>query len=162
MNSDIDWIEQYINGLHSNNVEPIRPTDEKVKKEINVEKISLDMKILQQRIDSVSIIKYYKDLKNDRLKSDNNIVYVQNEEDLFKEMNMANDNKPWPKLDIYTKKKKILDFLEKLITKEVDLDKKEINVELFKMLDDKKITKKNIEFDEHNNIITLGKYTIIS
>jgi hypothetical protein len=162
MNSDIDWIEQYINGLHSNNVEPIRPTDEKVKKEINVEKISLDMKILQQRIDSVSIIKYYKDLKNDRLKSDNNIVYVQNEEDLFKEMNMANDNKPWSKLDNYTKKKKILDFLEKLITKEVDLDKKEINVELFKMLDDKKITKKNIEFDEHNNIITLGKYTIIS
>ena len=162
MNSDIDWIEQYINGLHCNNVEPIIPKDEKVKKEINVEKISLDMKILQQRIDSVSIIKYYKDLKNDRLKSDNNIIYVQNEEDLFKEMNMANDNKPWPKLDNYTKKKKILDFLEKLITKEVDLDKKEINVELFKMLDDKKITKKNIEFDEHNNIITLGKYTIIS
>jgi hypothetical protein len=159
MNSDIDWIEQYINSLHSNNVEPIT---QKVKKEINVEKISLDMKLLQQRMDSVNIIKYYKDLKNDRLKLDNHIVHVQNEEDLFKEMNMANDNKPWPKLDNYTKRKKILDFCDKLINKRLDLDKKEITAEILKMLEDKKITKKNIEFDEQNNIITLGKYTIIS
>jgi hypothetical protein len=159
MNSDIEWIEQYINSLHSNNVEPIT---QKVKKEINVEKISLDMKLLQQRMDSVNIIKYYKDLKNDRLKLDNHIVHVQNEEDLFKEMNMANDNKPWPKLDNYTKRKKILDFCDKLINKRLDLDKKEITAEILKMLEDKKITKKNIEFDEQNNIITLGKYTIIS
>ncbi len=162
MENDLVWIEQYIDSLHkqSKTVSLEKPL-ESIKKEINVEKVSLDMKILQQRMDSVSIIKYYKDLKNERLKSTNNITYVDNEEELFLKMNEFNDNKPWPKLDNYTKKKKISNFIDRLIIKDTSLEKIKLETELLKMLEDKKITKKTIQFDEHNNIITLGQYTMV-
>ena len=162
MENDISWIVQYIDSLHkeSSIISLEKPVESK-KKEINLEKVSLDMKILQQRMDSVSIVKYYKDLKNERLKLTNNITYVDNEEELFLKMNEINDNKPWPKLDNYTKKKKISNFIERLIIKDTSLNKIELEKELFKMLEDKKITKNTIQFDEHNNIITLGQYTMV-
>ena len=131
-------------------------------KEPNVGKISLDMSILQQRMDSVSIMKYYKDLKNDRLKTNSNISYVQSEEELFNKMNEFNDNKPWPKLDNYSKKKKINHFIDKILIQQPELDKKLITDECFEMLVNKKISKKTIEFDSNNNISTLGKYSISS
>jgi len=159
MDKDIIWITEYVNSLHQNDHSKIENTQKILKKEMNVEKVSLDMKILQQRIDSVSIMKYYKDLKNDRLKSDENIVYVQNEEDLFQEINNCNNNKPWAKLDNYSKKKKINDFIEHLILDQPDLNKADISSELLLLLAEKKINKKNIEFDSSNHIIKLGQYS---
>ena len=136
MDKDIIWITEYINSLHSS-VDVLSDNTQKIlKKQMNVEKVSLDMKILQQRIDSVSITKYYKDLKNDRLKSDENIVYVQNEEDLFEEINNFNNNKPWPKLDKYTKKKKIIDFINNLMVKNPDFNKEQISTELLLLLEE--------------------------
>ena len=162
MDKDIIWITEYVNSLHQNTDILTEDTQKKMlKKEINVEKVSLDMKILQQRMDSVSIVKYYKDLKNDRLKSDKNIVYVQNEEDLFQEINDFNDNKPWPKLDNYTKKKKITDFVNKLIIENPVFNKEQISKELLVLLEEKKINKKNIELNDSNHIIKLGQYSLI-
>jgi hypothetical protein len=163
MDKDIIWITQYVNSLHepTSNLVENNETQKIVKKEINVEKVSLDMKILQQRMDSVSVIKYYKDLKNDRLKSDANIVYVKNEEDLFNEINQFHHNKPWPKLDQYTKKKKISEFVEKLTFQNSDFNKEQISIELLQLLEQKKINKKNIELNDTNHIIRLDKYSII-
>lgn len=161
MDKDLIWITEYVNSLHQNTDILADNTQKMLKKQINVEKVSLDMKILQQRMDSVSIVKYYKDLKNDRLKSDKNIVYVQNEEDLFQEINDFNDNKPWPKLDNYTKKKKITDFVNKLIIENPVFNKEQISKELLLLLEEKKINKKNIELNDSNHIIKLGQYSLI-
>ena len=106
-------------------------------------------------------MKYYKDLKNDRLKTNANISYIQSEEELFNKMNEFNDNKPWPKLDNYSKKKKINQFIEKMLLNDTSLDRKIITDECFEMLVNKKISKKTIEFDGNNDISILGKYSIV-
>jgi hypothetical protein len=162
MDKDIIWITQYVNSLHENgnHLEQNNDVEKLVKKEINNEKVPLDMKILQQRMDSVSTMKYYKDLKNDRLKYDQNISYVKNEEDLFKEINNFYDNKPWSKSDTYTKKKKIMKFVDTFILQNQDVNKEQITKELLELLEQKKINKKNIEFDDANDIIRLDKYNI--
>jgi len=163
MDKDLIWVEQYVNGLHTTTVEPTIAPEEVVvvKKEVDLGKVSLDLSILQQRMDSVSIMKYYKDLKNDRLKTNANISYIQSEEELFNKMNEFNDNKPWPKLDNYSKKKKINQFIEKMLLNDTTLDRKIITDECFEMLLNKKISKKTIEFDSNNDISTLGKYSIV-
>jgi len=162
MDKDIIWITQYVNSLHDNgnHLEQTNDVEKLVKKEINNEKVPLDMKILQQRMDSVSTMKYYKDLKNDRLKYDQNITYVKNEEDLFTEINNFYDNKPWSKSDTYTKKKKIMKFAETFILQNQDVNKEQLTKELLELLEQKKINKKNIEFDDCNDIIRLDKYNI--
>ena len=133
----------------------------KTNKEIDVEKTTLDMKILKNRMDSVSIIKYYKDLKNNRIKVNENISYVDTEKDINDIINKTNHDKPWGKSDNYTKRKKI----EVFILKYVEIHKFEnidnIKVELNELLENKKISKKNIEFDSNNNIIKLGNYSLL-
>ena len=65
----IELIEQYLGSIHAieskiiDEIESIVP--EVIVSNSKEPKIPLDMKLLQQRIDSVSIIRYYKDLKNE-------------------------------------------------------------------------------------------------
>ena len=60
--SIMDDIQQYIGNIQPMTVQaviaPAAPPQ-------NNDKVSMDMKILQNRIDSVSIIQYYRDLKNE-------------------------------------------------------------------------------------------------
>ena len=161
MDKDLIWIEQYVNGLHTTTAEPTIVPEEVVvvKKEVDLGKVSLDLSILQQRMDSVSIMKYYKDLKNDRLKTNANISYIQSEEELFNKMNEFNDNMS---INILEKElKKINQFIEKMLLNDTSLDRKIITDECFEMLVNKKISKKTIEFDGNNDISTLGKYSIV-
>lgn len=133
---------------------------QKVKPIIDIEATTLDMKILRNRMDSVSIIQYYKDLKNNRIKTNENISYVETEKDINDLINKSNHDKPWNKSDNYTKIKKIEAFVKKL------LDNKKIDTysivenELKLMLLEKKISKKNIEFDDDNNIVKMGNYIL--
>jgi hypothetical protein len=165
MDSDLNWIENYINSLHRGDRKPemetevVPPPPPPPQKENP--KISLDVSILQQRIDSVSVIKYYKDLKNDRLKLNDKITIV-NEDQLFQNMTAHDESKPWNKQDRYTKIKRINLFINKLIQQNSELDKKIISAELIEMLDSKKINKKNTDFDQENNIIKMGNYCLSS
>ena len=135
--------------------------DNKPVLEIDIEKTTLDMKILKNRMDSVSIIKYYKDLKNNRIKPNENVAYVDTEKDINDIINKTNHDKPWAKADNYTKRKKIESFIDKLLVlgkiENIDIVKSELK----DLLENKKISKKNIEFDFNNNIIKLGNYSLV-
>jgi len=185
MDEDLNWIANYINSLHSgsesgNNetttlnkletatemttetvvvIPAVLSPPQPLPKENAHSKISLDVSILQQRIDSVSVIKYYKNLKNDRLKLNDKITIV-NEDQLFQNMAALDESKPWNKQDRYTKIKRINQFIDKLIQKDPVLDKKIISTELIEMLDSKKINKKNTDFNPENNIIKMGNYSL--
>ena len=83
----------------------------------NHDKISMDMKILQNRIDSVSIIQYYRDLKNERIRTGNTqAIYMQDESKLKDDIDRMMDAKPWVRLDSFTKRKKITQFIETLVS----------------------------------------------
>ena len=161
MDNHIKLIDQYLDLVHQTKsiehecipkVEAIT-TDKEMK-------IPLDMKILQQRIDSVAIIKYYKDLKNEKLRDDN-FKLEENAEDIYLAVQASNDNKPWTKLDKYTKRQKIKEFVGKLFGEKMIEDKDKVELELLEHLENKKINKKNIEFDDGNKIITLMTYSLI-
>lgn len=127
---------------------------------VNIESTTLDMKILRNRIDSVSIMQYYKDLKNNRIKTNENISYVETEKDINDIINKSNHDKPWNKADNYTKLKKIEAFVKKLLdNKKID-SYSIVENELKLMLLEKKISKKNITFDEDNNIVKMGDYIL--
>jgi len=163
MDTDINWIETYINGLHSEEPKTNQPHAEATIQPSptsgNTTKISMDVSILQQRMDSVSVIKYYKDLKNDRLKL-NEKIKIMDDEQLFQDMQAHDNSKPWNKQDKYTKLKRINEFIEKLIQKDADLDKKIIYAELIELLETKKINKNNTVFDANNNIIKMGSFSL--
>ena len=127
---------------------------------IDIEATTLDMKILKNRMDSVSIIQYYKDLKNNRIKTNENITYVETEKDINDIINKSNHDKPWNKSDNYTKLKKIEAFVKKLLeNKKID-SYNTVENELKLMLLEKKISKKNIAFDDDNNIVKLGDFIL--
>ena len=160
----IELIEQYLGSIHAieskiiDEIESIVP--EVIVSNSKEPKIPLDMKLLQQRIDSVSIIRYYKDLKNERLRDDN--VKLENDiDDVFNAVQASAENKPWARLDMYTKKKKIESFVDKLIELNKVDDKQKVIDELNEMLQSKRISKKNIEFDSSNSIIRLAEYNLL-
>jgi hypothetical protein len=123
----------------------------------------MDMKILQNRIDSVSIIQYYRDLKNERIRTGNTqAIYMQDESKLKDDIDRMMDAKPWVRLDSFTKRKKITQFIEMLVsTGIVPIEsKKSVSDELFTMLENKKINNKNMVLNAENNIIKLGSYSL--
>jgi hypothetical protein len=130
----------------------------------NHDKISMDMKILQNRIDSVSIIQYYRDLKNERIRTGNTqAIYMQDESKLKDDIDRMMDAKPWVRLDSFTKRKKITQFIETLVSTgvvQVEL-KKSVGDELLMMLETKKINNKNMVLNAENNIIKLGNYSLV-
>jgi|688.fasta_scaffold1009103_1 hypothetical protein len=164
MEEHIKSIETYLDEVNKNKP-PYIPEiiiDESltVKPVIDVEATTLDMKILRNRMDSVSIIQYYRDLKNNRIKTNENISYVETEKDINDIINKSNHDKPWNKSDNYTKLKKIEAFVKKLLEhKKID-SYITVENELKTMLLEKKISKKNIEFDNENNIIKISNYTL--
>jgi hypothetical protein len=164
MDNYINSIEIYLDGVNKDKPayisEIIIEDTTKNKPIVNVEATSLDMKILRNRIDSVSIMQYYKDLKNNRIKTNENITYVETEKDINDIINKSNHDKPWNKADNYTKLKKIEAFVKKLLdNKKID-SYNTVENELKLMLVEKKITKKNITFDDNNNIIKMGDYIL--
>lgn len=165
MDTDINWIETYIDGLHTEEPKTNQPNAEattvqpSMTESSSATKISLDVSILQQRMDSVSVVKYYKDLKNDRLKL-NERVKIMDDEQLFQDMQAHDNSKPWNKQDKYTKIKRMNEFIEKLIQNDAVLDKKKIYAELIDLLENKKINKNNTIFDSNNNIIKMGSYSL--
>jgi len=165
MEKHIELIDQYLDLIHKNldKLDNIDLNDDKKQPKILVEKdikVPLDMKILQQRIDSVATIKYYKDLKNERL-YDDNVKTEDNVEALYLAVQASNDMKPWPRLDKYSKKQKIRKFIDDLETMGLIENRSDVVNELNELLENKKITKKMIEFDNENNIIRLSKYNLI-
>ena len=164
----IELIDKYLDDIHSSagsntpllEVQPI--IIEKVVETVVAKepKVPLDMKMLQQRIDSVSVIKYYKDLKNERIRADDFKLETDVDE-VFSAVQASGDNKPWPKLDTYTKKKKIQQFVDKLLELGKIEDKTTVLEELFQMLSSKKITKKTIEMDQSNCIHSLASYSLL-
>jgi len=130
----------------------------------NHDKVSMDMKILQNRIDSVSIIQYYRDLKNERIRTGNTqAIYMQDESKLKDDIDRMMDAKPWVRLDSFTKRKKITQFIETLVSTGVVQaeSKKSVGDELFAMLENKKINNKNMALNAENNIIKLGNYSLL-
>lgn len=132
----------------------------KTKVDDNLEKTTLDMKILRNRMDSVSIIQYYKDLKNNRIKTNESIIYVETEKDINDIINKSYHDKPWNKSDNYTKIKKIELFVKKLLENNKIESYDNTLQDIKTMLLEKKITKKNIVFDNDNNIVKIGDYIL--
>ena len=164
MEDNIKSIETYLDEVNKDKplYIPEIVIDESIKKQpiINIESTTLDMKILRNRMDSVSITQYYKDLKNNRIKTNENITYVETEKDINDIINKSNHDKPWSKADNYTKLKKIEAFVKKLLeNKKIDTYNAVEN-ELKVMLLEKKISKKNIAFDDANNIVKMGDYIL--
>jgi hypothetical protein len=158
--SIMDDIQQYIGNIQPMTVQaviaPAAPPQ-------NNDKVSMDMKILQNRIDSVSIIQYYRDLKNERIRTGNTqAIYMQDESKLKDDIDRMMDAKPWVRLDSFTKRKKITQFVETLIsTGIIQIDtKKSVIDELFGLLETKKINNKNMILNAENNIIKLGTYSL--
>ena len=164
MNNYINSIEIYLDDVNKDKpafiAEIIIEETAKNKPIVNIEATTLDMKILRNRIDSVSIMQYYKDLKNNRIKTNENITYVETEKDINDIINKSNHDKPWNKADNYTKLKKIEAFVKKLLdNKKID-SYTNVENELKLMLLEKKISKKNITFDDDNNIVKMGDYIL--
>ena len=164
MEDNIKSIETYLDEVNKDKplYIPEIVIDESIKKQpiINIESTTLDMKILRNRMDSVSITQYYKDLKNNRIKTNENITYVETEKDINDIINKSNHDKTWSKADNYTKLKKIEAFVKKLLeNKKIDTYNAVEN-ELKVMLLEKKISKKNIAFDDANNIVKMGDYIL--
>ncbi len=165
MEDHIKSIETYLDEINKDKP-PFIPeivideTQKVIKPITNIDETTLDMKILRNRMDSVCIIQYYKDLKNNRIKTNENITYVETEKDINDIINKSNHDKPWNKADNYTKLKKIEAFVKKLFdNKKIDCYTT-IENELKLMLLEKKISKKNIAFDDQNNIIKMGDYVL--
>ena len=162
MEQQLEEIKNYIETLHNkedatHNV-VIEPP---LKPKFNDDKMTLDMKILQNRIDSVCIVQYYRDLKNERIKA-TNAVYVDDESAFKDKMDDIMESKPWTKLDKFIKRKKITYFVNKLVETSVITSDLKIEVlnKLINMLEQKQITKKNIEFDTNNQIIRLDEFKL--
>lgn len=166
MASIMDDIQQYIGKVQPISVAPLAAAAAAAPAPApaqNHDKVSMDMKILQNRIDSVSIIQYYRDLKNERIRTGNTqAIYMQDESKLKDDIDRMMDAKPWVRLDSFTKRKKITQFIETLVsTGIVSLDvKKSVADELFAMLENKKINNKNMALNAENNIIKLGSYSV--
>jgi hypothetical protein len=161
MEQQLEEIKNYIETLHNKEDSVIENVT--VKPKFNDDKMTLDMKILQNRIDSVCIVQYYRDLKNERIKA-TNAVYIDDESAFKDKMDDIMESKPWTKLDKFIKKKKITYFVNKLvetlvITQEM---KEEVLNKLINMLELKQITKKNIDFDSSNQIIRLDEYKLVT
>lgn len=170
--SQIELIDKYLDAIHNQEgtpngalEEPIntKPVIEIILNPTNIStketKVPLDMKLLQQRIDSVSVIKYYKDLKNERIR-DEDVRLETDVDDVFTAVQASADNKPWPRLDKYSKKKKIQQFVDKLLEQSKIEDKLTVLEELYQMLETKKINKKTIDLDVSNDIVRLGDYSL--
>ena len=161
MEQQLEEIKNYIETLHNKEDSVIENVT--VKPKFNDDKMTLDMKILQNRIDSVCIVQYYRDLKNERIKA-TNAVYIDDESAFKDKMDDIMESKPWTKLDKFIEKKKITYFVNKLvetlvITQEM---KAEVLNKLINMLELKQITKKNIDFDSSNQIIRLDEYKLVT
>jgi len=161
MEQQLEEIKNYIETLHNKEDSVIENVT--VKPKFNDDKMTLDMKILQNRIDSVCIVQYYRDLKNERIKA-TNPVYIDDESSFKDKMDDIMESKPWTKLDKFIKKKKITYFVNKLvetlvITPEM---KAEVLNKFINMLELKQITKKNIDFDSCNQIIRLDEYKLLT
>ena len=161
MEQQLEEIKNYIETLHNKEDSVIENVT--VKPKFNDDKMTLDMKILHNRIDSVCIVQYYRDLKNESIKA-TNAVYIDDESAFKDKMDDIMESKPWTKLDKFIKKKKITYFVNKLvetlvITQEM---KAEVLNKLINMLELKQITKKNIDFDSSNQIIRLDEYKLVT
>jgi hypothetical protein len=160
--SIMDDIQQYIGTVQPTSAATVAAAVAIVP-QLNHDKISMDMKILQNRIDSVSIIQYYRDLKNERIRTGNTqAIYMQDESKLKDDIDRMMDAKPWVRLDTFTKRKKITQFIETLVsTGVVPIEsKKSVGDELLVMLENKKINNKNMVLNAENNIIKLGSYSL--
>jgi len=163
--SIMDDIQQYIGKIQPNSLPnpTLAAQAAQAAPVLNHDKVSMDMKILQNRIDSVSIIQYYRDLKNERIRTDNTqAIYMQDESKLKDDIDRMMDAKPWVRLDSFTKRKKITQFIETLVsTGVIPIEsKKSMTDELFTMLENKKINNKNMILNAENNIIKLGSYSL--
>jgi hypothetical protein len=161
MEQEINEIKDYIETLHNKDSQDKVITEPINKPKFNDDKMTLDMKILQNRIDSVCIVQYYRDLKNERIKA-TNAVYVQDESAFKDKMDDIMESKPWAKLDKFIKKKKITYFVNKLLETGIITNENKVDIQnrLINMLEMKQITKKNIEFDLNNQIIRLDEYKL--
>ena len=161
MEQEIDDIKGYVETLHDKDSQHKVIIEANNKPKFNDDKMTLDMKILQNRIDSVCIVQYYRDLKNERIKS-TNAVYVDDESAFKDKMDDIMESKPWAKLDKFIKKKKITYFVNKLLETGVIINENKLDVlnRLINMLELKQITKKNIEFDLNNQIIRLDEFKL--
>ena len=161
MEQEIDEIKGYVETLHDKDSQHKVIIETTTKPKFNDDKMTLDMKILQNRIDSVCIVQYYRDLKNERIKA-TNAVYVDDESAFKDKMDDIMESKPWAKLDKFIKKKKITYFVNKLLETGVIINENKVDVlnRLINMLELKQITKKNIEFDVNNQIIRLDEFKL--
>lgn len=160
--SIMDDIQQYIGKVQPATVS-VPTLTAPAAPQLNHDKVSMDMKILQNRIDSVSIIQYYRDLKNERIRTGNTqAIYMQDESKLKDDIDRMMDAKPWVRLDLFTKRKKIMQFVETLVsTGVVQIEsKKSVGDELLVMLENKKINNKNMVLNAENNIIKLAGYSL--
>ena len=108
--------------------------------------LSLKKKFYNQKIFNVNNIK--EGLEGEIIFF-NDIKY---EKDINDIMNKTNHDKPWGRSDTYTKKKTIDVFILKYLETHKNEDIDIIKNELYELLENKKISKKNIEFDTDNNI----------
>lgn len=164
----IEDAERYIEEVHKEHgkskMEPLKEIKKKELTDEQINKVPLDMQVLKGRIESTQTIQYYKDLKNDRLHLKNNTQLIDDDECLKNMVDDSFDRKPWARLDMYTKKKKIKKFVNDLIAyQKITIDEKEgVQAELFELLEKKKITKKIIDLDSDFNIVHLQNYDLES
>jgi hypothetical protein len=167
MDTTFKSIENFLDSLHNNKPVVIEVLEEVLEDKPPIKPITnvepLEIKILKQRMDSVSIVKYYRDLKNNKIKENDVSETLNSVEEMSDFITKNMEKKPWPRMDKFTKMKKIRAFVEKLLGagRITIIDKKPVTDYLIKLLDDKKICKKNIEFDVDNNIVRLDKYSIL-
>lgn len=126
-------------------------------------KVPLDMRLLQNRIDSVSVMKYYKDLKNDRIRIEKNVKYMKDTDSLMTEITEHELILPWKRADKYTRRRRIAEFA-KTYGRENHYsatDTKSLSSQLLELFDTKKLALKNMTFDEQGvNIVSILEYRI--
>ena len=164
MEKEITDIETFLKQLHgdspvSSKVEP-PPTQPKKNDDT---KIPLDMRLLQNRIDSVSLIKYYKDLKNDRIRIENNVKYMNDTDTLMTEIAEHETALPWKRADKYTRRRRITEFAKAFgRTQQYSAtDIKKLSLQLLELFDTKRLALKDIALDEQGvNIVSILEYRI--
>ena len=175
MDKEIAAIETFLVTLHSSpdvpkeSSVPLRKDPEtKHLKESEIQnqpvpetKVPLDMRLLQNRIDSVGVMKYYKDLKNDRIRTEKNVKYVRDTDTLMTEITEHELILPWKRADKYTRRRRIAEFA-KTYGRENHYsatDIKNLSSQLLELFDTKKLALKNIAFDEQGvNIVSILEY----
>ena len=108
-------------------------------------------------INTIQYIEYKKGLKKKtRIISQKELVTYDNPNDIMSILSDSQYKKQWSRLDVYSKKNKISEYIEKEV-KKGNLNQelmKEYIAHLFRLIEQKKLNKKgNIEYDADNGII---------